>query len=175
MSLEVDGCEASLAEAETALGVVPRGFFAARRQRFSLRRFARRAVNGTTHRQARLSSPALLMAATKEPVNPFYVVVLAVGVLFLITAFAYGMLIYRALAPARARPSSPHPLLTFLDDYGMYCLGGELALLGVATVGALWLDQARSSAAAANDEQAGHARRSPEWPPNSGESNGGIR
>ena len=119
-------------------------------------------------------SRSLLMASTKEPANPFYVLVIIVGVAFLITAFAYGMLIYRALAPARDRPSSPHPLLTFLDDYGMYCLTGELALLGVATVGALWLDQARSRAAAA-DEKSQDAANSPNWPPNGRESNGGIR
>ena len=33
--LEVDGCEVSLAEAEAALGVVPRGFFIAARDQFA--------------------------------------------------------------------------------------------------------------------------------------------
>ena len=54
------------------------------------------------------------MARQKEPINPFYILLVALGVVFLITACAYGVMAYRAIAPARANVQ-PHPLTAFLD------------------------------------------------------------
>ncbi len=100
--LEVDGCEVSLEETFAALGVVPRGF---------------------------LSHECCAMAKAREPVNPFYVLLVLLGIVFLVTACAYGVMAYRAISPALARQNDGHPLTEFLDKHGMLLLAVELALL----------------------------------------------
>ena len=83
------------------------------------------------------------MGKAKEPANPFYVLVIMLGVVFLVTACGYGTMTYRAIAPGAPRDGGPHPLMAFLDRYGMELMGGELALLAGATFGAIWLDRFR--------------------------------
>jgi hypothetical protein len=95
--------------------------------------------------RARETAP---VAKAKEPANPFYVLVIVLGVVFLVTACGYGTMTYRAIAPA-PREGAPHdgadhPLMAFLDHYGMELLGGELLLLAGATVGAMGLDRYRT-------------------------------
>ncbi len=84
------------------------------------------------------------MAKSKEPINPFYLLVLVVGVAFLITACGYGAMSYRAIAPRAGQAAVPHPLMTFLDRHGMQFMAVELVALGAATFGAMWLDRFRS-------------------------------
>ena len=84
------------------------------------------------------------MAKAKAPVNPFYVLVVVFGVVFVITACAYGTMAYRAIAPAVDAQARGQGLMGFLDRYGMQLLGIELAVLGAASLGAMWLDQVRS-------------------------------
>ena len=84
------------------------------------------------------------MAKDKSPVNPFYVLVAVVGVVFVVTACAYGTMAYRAIAPAVAAQSRNQGLMGFLDRYGVQSLSVELVVLGVASLGAMWLDQVRS-------------------------------
>ena len=91
------------------------------------------------------------MAKGKEPVNPFYVLVVIFGVLFLITACGYGTMTYRAIAPGAA---TPHPLMEFLDTYGVQAMAAELVLLGAVTFGAMWLDGLRT-----RDRQSGAGDR----------------
>ena len=43
------------------------------------------------------------MAKAREPVNPFYVLLVLLGIVFLVTACAYGVMAYRALSPEVAR------------------------------------------------------------------------
>jgi hypothetical protein len=104
---------------------------------------------------------------TKEPLNPFYVLLVIVGVVFLITACGYGLMAWRAIRPelsrtgaARARhagsaaaggaggPVDSHPLMVFFDRHGVEVLTGELLVLGAATFGAMWLDRLRLQRAA---------------------------
>lgn len=92
----------------------------------------------------------LAVAKAKEPVNPFYVLLVVLGVVFLITACAYGMMAYRAISPAAARGPSGHALTDFLDRHGIELMGGELLLLAAATFGAMWLDGLRTRRAEAN-------------------------
>jgi hypothetical protein len=91
------------------------------------------------------------VAKPKEPINPFYVLVVILGVVFLITACGYGTMTYRAFAPG-AR-GAEHPLMEFLDRYGMPVMAAELILLGAVTFGAMWLDgwRARQREAAQRD------------------------
>lgn len=90
------------------------------------------------------------MAKAKEPINPFYLLLVAVGVVFLITAFAYGTMAWRATQPVRqtagamgVQADQKHPLMAFLDRHGIEALSWELAVLGGATVAAIGLDQRR--------------------------------
>jgi hypothetical protein len=83
------------------------------------------------------------VAKAKAPVNPFYVLVVVFGVVFVITACAYGTMAYRAIAPAVDAQARERGLMGFLDRYGMQLLGIELAVLGAASLGAMWLDQVR--------------------------------
>ena len=84
------------------------------------------------------------MAKGKSPVNPFYVLVAVVGVVFVVTACAYGTMAYRAIAPAVAAQARNQGLMGFLDRYGVQSLSVELVVLGVVSLGAMWLDQVRS-------------------------------
>ena len=84
------------------------------------------------------------MARQKEPINPFYLLVVVVGMVFLITAFGYGAMSYRAIAPRGGQAPAAHPLMAFLDANGMQMMAVELVLLGAATCGAMWLDRFRS-------------------------------
>jgi hypothetical protein len=98
------------------------------------------------------------MAKAREPVNPFYVLLVLLGIVFLVTACAYGVMAYRALSPEVARQAKSHPLTEFLDDHGVELLGGELALLAAASFAAMGLDRWRD------------LRRPKESPPSGGES-----
>lgn len=86
------------------------------------------------------------MARQKAPINPLYVLVVLLGIVFAVTSFAYGTMAYRAIAPAANLQESPGGLMSFLDRYGVQALIAELTALGVATLGAMWLDQVQVSA-----------------------------
>jgi hypothetical protein len=90
------------------------------------------------------------VAKAKAPVNPFYVLVVVFGVVFVITACAYGTMAYRAIAPAVDAQSRSQGLMGFLDRFGVQSLSIELVVLGVASFLAMWLDQIRSRREAAN-------------------------
>ena len=83
------------------------------------------------------------MAKTKEPVNPFYVLLVIVGASFAITASAYGMMAYRAVTPGPASTisSSGHQMMAFLDQYGMQIMLVELVLLAVFSFAAMGIDR----------------------------------
>jgi hypothetical protein len=80
----------------------------------------------------------------KEPANPFYILVIILGVVFLITACGYGTMTYRAIAPGVPRDGSPHVLMEFLDRYGVQLMAGQLVGLATASFGAMWLDRIRA-------------------------------
>jgi hypothetical protein len=84
------------------------------------------------------------VAKAKEPVNPFYLLLVVLGIVFLITACAYTVTAYRAISPAAGRDVGSHELTAFLDHYGLRMLTGELVLLAAATFGAMWLDRFRA-------------------------------
>ncbi|MEX2112319.1 MAG: hypothetical protein WD845_03995 [Pirellulales bacterium] len=85
------------------------------------------------------------MAKSREPVNPFYVLLVLLGIVFLVTACAYGVMAYRAISPVAAQQAEPHPLTEFLDEHGVKLLGGELALLALASFAAMGLDRWRDA------------------------------
>jgi hypothetical protein len=84
------------------------------------------------------------VAKAKEPFNPFYAMVIVLGVAFCVTTFAYYTMAIRASAPAAAEIDKGPGLMSLVDRYGVQIMGAELGLLGVATFGAMWLDQLRT-------------------------------
>jgi hypothetical protein len=83
------------------------------------------------------------VAKQKAAVNPFYVVLVIAGVVFCITACAYGVMALQGIrgnnAPA---PDSPGArLLVFMNLHGETLLIAELAVLALATFAAMGTDQ----------------------------------
>lgn len=94
------------------------------------------------------------MAKVTEARNPFYLLLLAVGVIFGITACAYVVMILQTSGPGLA-PASP--LLSFLERHGTLTLMVQLGLLAVLTAAAIgtdgmW-DQRPTDASDANDRR----------------------
>lgn len=93
----------------------------------------------------------LEVAKKKEPTNPFYVLVVVLGTAFVLTACAYGTMTYRAVRASRPQPgdavaqAAENPLMKLMNERGLEIMVGQLVLLGVATFGAMWLDQVRSN------------------------------
>jgi hypothetical protein len=79
------------------------------------------------------------MSRAKEPINPFYVVLVVAGIIFSITACAYAVMTFRTLRGSDAsEPASG--LMQFIEQYGGTLLAGELFILSIATVAAIALD-----------------------------------
>jgi len=85
----------------------------------------------------------------RKSANPFYVILTVVGVVFVITACVYGVVGLRDLGPqpsqATEDPRGPHPLIALMNAHGIKILGVEIAVLAVATIGAIWLDAVRDA------------------------------
>jgi hypothetical protein len=103
-------------------------------------------------RQKRGASAVRHVAKTKEPINPFYALVVLVGAAFVVTTLAYATMAYRASAPAAAQADAGSALMGMVDRYGVRTMGIELGLLGAATCGAMWLDRLRARNAAGAGE-----------------------
>ena len=86
---------------------------------------------------------AYTAAMRKGPRNPFYVVLGVVGFLFTITAASSCLTVLRGVRRETAGAAKT-PLETFMDRHGTALLGGQLAVLAVATVGAVALDEYRT-------------------------------
>ncbi len=72
--------------------------------------------------------------------NPFYALVLLVGVAFLLTACAYTVLAFLDVQGRSPTTSGSH-LMVFLNQYGVHVLGVELAVLCVAMVAAFGTEE----------------------------------
>jgi hypothetical protein len=66
--------------------------------------------------------------------NPFYILLVITGMLFVITAFAFCTM---AVREAEGTEAVSHGLTALLARYGTKLLIGELILLAVATIGAI--------------------------------------
>ena len=82
----------------------------------------------------------------KQLRNPFYFLLLVVGILFLLTTSSYAVVAVRGLAPNR--PGSSAASVTsgpdfghLVDEYGFAALMTELVLLAAMTVAAIATDQ----------------------------------
>jgi len=77
----------------------------------------------------------------KIPANPFYILLVLAGVVFFITACAYGTMALREFRPPAEENDEPSELLTFLNERGAMLLGIEIGVLAVATFAAMAYDQ----------------------------------
>jgi uncharacterized membrane protein len=75
--------------------------------------------------------------------NPFYALLVVVGVLFVITAFAYGFMAFQSLhaSPADIARHEDHPLWNWLRTYGTAAVLTELAVLGGLSFAAMLTDK----------------------------------
>ena len=80
--------------------------------------------------------------ARKEATNPFYVVLLLVGVLFFVTATAYFVMMLRGDRIGRQTQTTAQDggLMQFMDEHGGRVLAAELVLLGICTAAAIGSD-----------------------------------
>lgn len=83
------------------------------------------------------------MPTKRAGFNPFYALLVIVGIAFSITAFAYFVMTLKGAQPGGGDGEGPAgaALLAFLDDHGAAAMAIELALLAVATVGAIATDR----------------------------------
>jgi ketol-acid reductoisomerase len=76
--------------------------------------------------------------------NPFYPLLVIVGVVFCITACAYGVMTVKGLQPDAARQAateSGQQMMQWLDVNGFKLMMIELSLLAVTTVSAIATDE----------------------------------
>jgi len=79
------------------------------------------------------------MKRSKKSANPFYALLVLVGVAFVVSAAAFCVMTVRATA-AGGVPTTEHPLLAWMDQHGVTLLIVELALLMISTFGAIGTD-----------------------------------
>ncbi len=80
--------------------------------------------------------------SAKKWKNPFYTLLIPVGMVFVVTVFAYGFMAFLAVngTNIEATSQADHPLFAWLDKHGTQLLLWELAILGVLTIGAISTD-----------------------------------
>jgi len=104
------------------------------------------------------------VASEPKPNNPFYAILLVVGVLFVLTACTYFVMTLQDreeslggnLSPSRSR------FIAVVDRYGFTALMVELGVLALATFAAIGTDDywtRRAARARADDELFGEAVR----------------
>ena len=85
----------------------------------------------------------------KKHRNPFYVLLVIAGIVFAVTAFAYGFMAFQVANAMRdqAIQHSEHPLFVWLRANGDTALLVELGVLALLTVGAIaadhWWDETK--------------------------------
>ena len=90
----------------------------------------------------------------KTPLNPFYILLIPAGIVFAVTAFAYGYMAFQAVNAVRAEAGmhAGHPLFQWLRVHGDAALLIELAVLAVLTVGAIATDRLMDGSRRDEDE-----------------------
>ncbi len=78
----------------------------------------------------------------KKRRNPFYILLVPVGVAFLVTAFAYCVMSFQALSPPATggAAAASHPLFQWLRAHGATAMLAELGGLAVLTLAAFVTD-----------------------------------
>ncbi len=79
---------------------------------------------------------------SQKVVNPFYVLLMVVGLVFSITACAYGVMVVKLARPDEQAIETPPDsgMVAWMDEYGTTLLLAELAALAVTTTAAIGTD-----------------------------------
>ncbi|MCH7752455.1 MAG: hypothetical protein IH898_09920 [Planctomycetes bacterium] len=80
--------------------------------------------------------------AQKKWKNPFYALLIPVGMAFVVTGFAYGFMAFQMVnaGSGGADLYADHPLFAWLRVHGNTAILVELAVLALLTVGAIGTD-----------------------------------
>lgn len=98
----------------------------------------------------------------RKRTNPFNVVLGIVGILFTITAMSYCVFVLRGVQAAGGNAAAPPAAFErLMDDYGTSILVVQLAVLAIATVGAVAFDDAEGR----REQARRKAAASPHAPP----------
>jgi hypothetical protein len=82
------------------------------------------------------------MGKPHKYINPFYALLIPVGVAFVISATAYGVMMVRDTAGSDSgTPQEETGLLGFMDQHGVSILGIEVGLLGLFSLCAIGTDE----------------------------------
>ena len=101
----------------------------------------------------------------RKRTNPFNVVLGIVGVLFTITAMSYCVFVLRGVQAAAVNATESRPAFEqFMDAYGTSILVAQLAVLAVATVGAVAFDNAEGKRELARRDAAAELARTHQSP-----------
>jgi hypothetical protein len=76
------------------------------------------------------------LSKIKEATNPFYAVLLVRGIVFVVSACLYGVMMVQTMHPTG--PASP--VIAWMEAYGNWLLAGETVVLAVLTFGAIGTD-----------------------------------
>ncbi|MEQ8615491.1 MAG: hypothetical protein RIB44_02745 [Lacipirellulaceae bacterium] len=78
---------------------------------------------------------------SKKRKNLFYILLIPVGIVFVVTACAYGYMAFTiANAAGDAAKQAGHPLFSWLRTNGDWLMLTELGVLAVLTIGAMVLE-----------------------------------
>lgn len=78
--------------------------------------------------------------AQKKATNPFYVLLVIVGVVFGLTACAYGVMTVKMGTAAGIAENANSPVIRFLNEHGLTLLAVEIGLLALTTFAAIGTD-----------------------------------
>ena len=83
------------------------------------------------------------MAKKTAGVNPFYVLLVLIGIAFTLTACAYGVMAFKVVRTKERAAEQPAgaALLTYLDEHGAQLMAVEVALLALCSFGAMATDR----------------------------------
>ena len=80
------------------------------------------------------------MARPAKPFNPFYVLLMILGLIFAITACAYGVMTVKMSTAQGISDSAGAAILEFMNEHGLLVLSIELGLLAIITAAAIGTD-----------------------------------
>lgn len=81
------------------------------------------------------------MTKKKRARNPFYFLLVPVGVAFVVTSFSFGMMAYQQAQPGAISLDGKVGLMPLLDRHGMMIIGVEVALIALFSCGAIATDE----------------------------------
>ena len=112
------------------------------------------------------------MAKQKRTRNPFYFLLVPVGVAFVVTAFSFGIMAFQQSSPGSYSLDGKVGLMPMMDRHGLTILGVEVALIALFSCGAIatdeyWQRRDAKSTEATNEPDSTTNAATPDRPGNS--------